>query len=98
MFSETPKEVVVLDLKVPWEEQMEEASEQKKTGNMHARCMPIEVGGGALQGSHCARRPTTYQTLLGHVKDKPSAELQGLREKQSFRGCGKSIMTAVCSF
>ncbi|KAK3529620.1 hypothetical protein QTP70_032039, partial [Hemibagrus guttatus] len=46
------------------------------------QCMPVEVGGGALQGSHCARPIASWESLkLG--KGKPSGELQRAAERAS---------------
>jgi hypothetical protein len=55
LFSDSTKQVVLLELTVPWEERMEEANERKraKYANLveecrrrgwRARCVPIEVG------------------------------------------------------
>ncbi len=61
VFSEKSKQVVMLELTVPWEERMEEASERKKgkyaelaedcrRRGWRTRCVPIEVGSRGFAG------------------------------------------------
>ena len=61
LFSEASKQVAMLELTVPWEERMEEASERKREKyaelveecrrrGWRARCLPIEVGGRGFAG------------------------------------------------
>lgn len=61
LLSDSSKQVILLELTVPWEERMEEASERKKEKyaelvkecrrrGWRARCLPIEVGGRGFAG------------------------------------------------
>lgn len=61
LFSDTSKQVIMLELTVPWEERIEEASERKREKyaelvegcrgrGWRARCLPIEVGARGFAG------------------------------------------------
>ena len=61
LLSETFKQVIFLELTVPWEERMEEASERKREKYVElveeccrwgwcARCFPVAVGGRGFAG------------------------------------------------
>lgn len=64
--SESSKQVIMLELTVPWEERMEEASGRKRekyaelvedcrNRGWRARCLPIEVGGRGFAGKSLCR-------------------------------------------
>ena len=52
LVSEISKQVVKLELTVPWEQWTEEASERKngKYADLRARCIPLEMGGMGFAG------------------------------------------------
>ena len=66
LLSVTSKQVILLELTVPWEERMEEASERKREKyaelveecqrrGWRAQCLPIEVGGRGFAGRSLCR-------------------------------------------
>lgn len=96
LVSNSSKQVIMLELTVPWEERMKEANEWKRGYEELAKECRRRGGGpgacrskseeGALQGSRCARSSASWASLeLG--KDKLSAELQKLQRKPP-DGCG----------
>lgn len=76
LFSETSKQMVMLELTVPWEERMEEASGGKK--ERYAELMEDFQRQGWR--ARCYVKSTAPWASLEHAKGKPSAEPQSCRE------------------
>ncbi|XP_075313231.1 uncharacterized protein LOC142373743 [Odontesthes bonariensis] len=81
--SESSKQVIMLELTVPWEERMEEASGRKRekyaelvedcrNRGWRARCLPIEIGGRGFAGKSLCRA----YSLLG---------ITGARKRKAIR-------------
>lgn len=73
LVSESSKQVVMLELTVPWEEKMEEARERKKkkyaelveecrNRGWRARCLPIEVGGRGFAGKSLCKAYSLHRS------------------------------------
>ena len=93
IWSDTVKRVIIVELNVPWEENMEEAFERKKLRyeNLRMECedkgwacqvMPIEVGCRGFIG----RTTTSYLTRLGltnRARRRATQQLQTVAERAS---------------
>ncbi len=93
LFSESSRQVVLLELTVPWEDRMEEAFEQKRAKyeelagecrnrGWKTRCLPIEVGCRGFVGQSLCRA-LKLLGIRGLHKNKAIRNIMGAAEKAS---------------
>ncbi len=99
LVSESTKQVLLLELTVPWEDHLEDASRRRLTkfdglisdyrqGSWRARCLPTEVA-GTLQLDLCSE-PLAYK---GKIGEEPSAA-PPMPQRPSQGCCGSRKMGA----
>lgn len=83
LFSETSKQIILLELTVPWEDRIEEANEKRRakytglvedyrSNRWRTRCEPIEVGCRGFVGrSLCRAYSTTYWASQVRTSEGP---------------------------
>ncbi|XP_077083545.1 uncharacterized protein LOC143736754 isoform X1 [Siphateles boraxobius] len=92
LVSDATKNVVMLELTVPWEERMEEAFERKKgkyqdlVSNCHeqgskARCLPVEVGCRGFAGQSLCQVHILHSVSQAKGGEEPSVAAQRQRRK-----------------
>ena len=80
LVSESTKNIVIMELTVPWEDRLEEAHERKRTKyerlvincreqGWKARCMPIQVGCRGFVG-HSLHRALSVRGITGGVRSR----------------------------
>ena len=75
LWSAASRQVVMLELTVPWEERVEEANERKRlkyqqlvedcqSNRYKTWCLPVEVGCRGLPRSHCGELSGCWESLV----------------------------------
>lgn len=91
IFSDSTKQVIMVELAVPWEECMDEAQEQKRAKYQElteqcrrlgwiSRCEPIVVGCRGFGGRSLCRVMTTL-AMVGQVKKRPIKSVTNATER-----------------
>ena len=93
LVSESTKNIIIMELTVPWEDRLGEANERKRTKYEHlvidcrakgwkARCMPIEVGSRGFVG-HSLHKALSALGITGTARSRAIKNITEAAEKAS---------------